>query len=889
MGDAKSDSVVQRVMRFYWNDFLTDFCYHLPLPLTLLAIFGMVAGEVGGGLGLPLLVWNQTRPKGLAVAFALAFVWIECLLVGYLVRRRKGEQAVKGFFRYGLDVSLCFVVTAAILGGASGLVGLGALGGERGMGPIGWLIVFLGPTLAFGVALAVRQTLKADWAVAREARRLTAVALASLGGPAKAPYVRLLFLALGGLLYVGWALMVWLDYGRVPHLVNLVVGLLIMILFLTLFVWSSPTDGEDGQGAADPADHATAIGYLLVGGAVLLVLSHWETTASPVVIGAAFWLVVLAIYGFLAAFVHRFLPAALLLLAVMLFIGGLPAYKYRIPGLEAYYDDPPKLQQLIHATTAAERERLLPDIRLPSADEKSDAVWKRLRRPNAHSTDEFTFRARNFPVPDDPRRRSYSAGEKRPLVVIAVSGGGIRAAAWALAVLQRLEHEFAADGIDFPAHVRVITGASGGMLGASYYVARLPQVDATETRKRDVVLGESFELLAGGDYLTPLARELIFRDVPCLLSPWPRPHDRGVGLEHAWDDRLGGKLGLTFDELRLKENPPEQPGSYSRPCPSLVFSPMLIEDGRRLLISNLDLRYVSSNDGNLLRTEYRDPTRPVETYSREAIELFKLFPDPEVRKRFRLGTAVRLSASFPYFSPGASLPTEPRYRVVDAGYYDNDGISVAASWLFSGMNRDWIEENASRVVLIQIRDSSSEESRLLGKFDSRPPNYLLRALEQLTTPPEGLWQMRIASSSFRNDGQLELLSQVLNGIDRERGLREGAAKAEPEFVADFRRAREAAMRNELAAAVELYRKALARLEDARKKWKAGPQHERFFNIVNYEFTQGDQVSLSWSLTPGERAKIEAAAGWPPARSGSKDSETTDAAVKALKGWWKARP
>ena len=34
--------------------------------------------------------------------------------------------------------------------------------------------------------------------------------------------------------------------------------------------------------------------------------------------------------------------------------------------------------------------------------------------------------------------------------------------------------------------------------------------------------------------------------------------------------------------------------------PSLVFSPMLVEDGRRLLISNLDLRYVASNDGNLI-------------------------------------------------------------------------------------------------------------------------------------------------------------------------------------------------------------------------------------------------------------------------------------------------
>src|SRR5262249_33573010 len=59
------------------------------------------------------------------------------------------------------------------------------------------------------------------------------------------------------------------------------------------------------------------------------------------------------------------------------------------------------------------------------------------------------------------------AARHKPLVVVAVSGGGLRSAAWAFTVLRALEERCwgAKDGdgnpIDFPAHVRLITGASG--------------------------------------------------------------------------------------------------------------------------------------------------------------------------------------------------------------------------------------------------------------------------------------------------------------------------------------------------------------------------------------------------------------------------------------------
>lgn len=80
---------------------------------------------------------------------------------------------------------------------------------------------------------------------------------------------------------------------------------------------------------------------------------------------------------------------------------------------------------------------------------------------------------------------------------------------------------------------------------------------------------------------------------------------------------------------------------------------MLVEDGRRLLISNLELDFIAHNqvaiDGIPL------------PLSRSGFELARLFPGEFAS--FPVATAARLSAAFPYVSPAVSLPTVPRRRV----------------------------------------------------------------------------------------------------------------------------------------------------------------------------------------------------------------------------------
>ncbi len=376
----------------------------------------------------------------------------------------------------------------------------------------------------------------------------------------------------------------------------------------------------------------------------------------------------------------------------------------------------------------------------------------------------------------------WNDGTKKPMVLVCVSGGGSRSAAWTMKVLTELERRIEAKGKwPLPYHIRLVAGASGGIIGASYYVSTLDEPQAngrppaerytpdtfTKAGKRKpadaLTLGELNHTIRG-DFLTGIVHAMLTRDLPGLLLPRFLPplagYDRGQALEWAWRNQLHrsaeayrthrqkkggaytpGGLTHTFDEL--------WDGEKAGWRPSLVFSPMMVEDGRQLLISNLDLLDILHNAGDSL-----DPTQPAGLLSREAVEFFRLFPDAT---QFQVGTAARMSGSFPYVLPAVPLPTHPRRRVVDAGYYDNYGVGVAASWLFN--NLDWAGRNASRVAIVQIRDGLSTADRLMTRPTDAEPTTAELGTEWLTTPPAGLYQARVSSNMLRNDNLLHLLHQ----------------------------------------------------------------------------------------------------------------------------------
>jgi hypothetical protein len=389
------------------------------------------------------------------------------------------------------------------------------------------------------------------------------------------------------------------------------------------------------------------------------------------------------------------------------------------------------------------------------------------------------------------------------LVLVTVSGGGIRSAVWSAVVLRQLEQKIP----EFPYHVRLVTGASGGMLGAGYYVASLlppdvknPSAPAAHVRGLDAVVND-----LASNFLAPVAKEMVFGDLPKMLLPLTQPWDRGQMLEQAWIRRTGyldSVLGLRFRDLAG--------GELAGWRPSLVFTPMIVEDGRRLLISNLNLDFAPRNLGPVLipenankltrgaKSQNAPAEEAIDLYSLSAVEFFRLFPRAD---DFRLSTAIRMSAAFPLVTPAVSLPTNPPRRVVDAGYYDNYGVNLASLWIFQ--NRGWLVESTSGVVLIQIRDSQGERVRrelngetgmasgstgLPGWLRQRGMNPWLvdRASEVLgriglgtqwiTSPLDGFMSARQSITSFRNDEQLEALGNVIS---------EARLKAGKENEADF--------------------------------------------------------------------------------------------------------
>jgi len=380
---------------------------------------------------------------------------------------------------------------------------------------------------------------------------------------------------------------------------------------------------------------------------------------------------------------------------------------------------------------------------------------------------------------------------KPKLVIVTVSGGGIRASVWASVVLRKLE---ATLGADFPYHVRLVTGASGGMVAGSYYVTSLrpPTAEvlaggrASFADLHGISIGDFVDSMAL-DQLDAVAGRMLFADVPATFNPFMRQGDRGRTLEQTWIRWTGGTaspLGRPIQSYAADERLGWRP--------SLVFTPMMVEDGRRLLISNLDLAFATRNVGGLLlEPSSRKIERPTiqggdfdqsiheedEVFSLSAVEFFRLFPRAG---DFQVTTAIRMSASFPWVSPAFNLPTLPPRRVVDAAYYDNYGINLSALWL-SKMGQ-WLQENTSGVLVVQVRDKVSQGARteidfdrvvggdtLLDRLVWNGGSRLMRpGLQALSTPLVGVTNARQWTMAFRNDEQVDLqdlLFDELSGRD----------------------------------------------------------------------------------------------------------------------------
>ena len=455
-------------------------------------------------------------------------------------------------------------------------------------------------------------------------------------------------------------------------------------------------------------------------------------------------------------------------------------------------------------------------------------------------------------------------GEKPRLVVIAVSGGGIRAAVWTGVVLEGLEGEF--DGkkeygkqkekLDIRDHIRVIAGASGGMVGASAYAAnfvpdgrsggRLPREPEHPPNAENGL--RPFSQSLARDSLTPVAQTMLVHDFT-VNTFWPRRArtDRGRRLEDAWvaNFTVGRRFGENADQVYYTPatNPFGRPFRALREAeaacerPSLVVAPMFVEDSKRLLVSNLDLDFM--NRPRVPRLRPADPTRG-DSLSLPAVEFFRLFPESD---KFTVASAARMNASFPVVSPAVALPVKPVRRVVDGGYFDNYGVDVLANWLLH--NRDAIVKHTSGVLLIQIRAYPLEEGG--HRFEDHAPSPAMAVVGAVSAPLDAVLTARGTAAYHRNN---EMLAEV----DR-------AFNAPGIFTV------------------------LRRIFGNDPKWRDySPPRPGFFSTVVFE--QQQEAALSWYLTTPQKKQVaEGFYNWDDnAKAWTGANEGTQKKLDAISKW-----
>ncbi len=353
------------------------------------------------------------------------------------------------------------------------------------------------------------------------------------------------------------------------------------------------------------------------------------------------------------------------------------------------------------------------------------------------------------------RQQAQHGRRHRPrLVVVCASGGGNRAAVWTLRSLQESDRRTGGRLLD---QTVFIAGASGGMMGAAYlrelmYLRlRQPQIDLYATEHVERV---SRDLL--NPVISHVATNLLLPTPSFADGPHRYPRDRGYVFEQQWQENTG-----LFGQRRLRDYTlPERQAQI----PLLVLTPAIANDGRQLIVSSQDLAWLAR------------PRRMGPVYENEvaAVELRKLLR-AHGADRLRYTTALRMNATFPTILPFVELPTEPRLEVMDAGVWDNFGVHTAAKFLVEF--RDWIAAHTSGAVLLQIRDTESQQA--IGPTKKRT---VLGKLGQLLG---GTYVSFMESKDFINDEVLAYAAELLGGrlevIDLEYVPRQSLQKASLSF------------------------------------------------------------------------------------------------------------
>ncbi|MEZ4721703.1 MAG: patatin-like phospholipase family protein [Flavobacteriales bacterium] len=320
-------------------------------------------------------------------------------------------------------------------------------------------------------------------------------------------------------------------------------------------------------------------------------------------------------------------------------------------------------------------------------------------------------------------------GQNKPVAVILnVPGGGLRSAMWTIQSIA--EANEISEGSLWN-NMLLISGSSGGMIGAAYlreYYWR-KQHHETDLHTRDLVADMS------EDKLNPVAatavlNDLFFRFKTFEYDGKTYTRDRALAFEKKLDIDTRGWLNRRLGDYTALEMAAEMP--------LLILAPTISDDGRKLLISAQPISYLCTiNDSTQLN---------------ENVEFTRMF-EKQGAKNLNFISALRMSATFPYVFPAANLPTDPDIEILDAGIRDNYGMSNTLKFIH--FYKEWLKNNTSAIVIIQVRDQE--------KISGTKSNKKTSLLEAIAQPFGTFYNTILDVQDYQMDDQIRMTQDWYSG------------------------------------------------------------------------------------------------------------------------------
>lgn len=324
-------------------------------------------------------------------------------------------------------------------------------------------------------------------------------------------------------------------------------------------------------------------------------------------------------------------------------------------------------------------------------------------------------------------KKKFPKDSKPKMVFICTSGGGQRAAVWTFKTLQHVDSCVGGELMD---QTFLITGASGGIIGASYFRELFLQ----KKLGKDINLAsQRYFNNISKDILNPMIFSLVVNDMFFRFQKFNyNGHTYLKDRGYAFEQQLNKNLDHVFSKKLTDYRVPEK----NADIPMVILSPTIINDGRKLFLSPQGVSYMTVAGSLKNQRSFNQKIKGIE---------FQKFFEVQDAEAIRFLTALRMSATFPYITPNVQLPSHPPMEIMDAGLSDNFGIRDAVSFLY--VFRNWISENTSGVVFMIIRDSEKD----LEIEKKTEPSIL----QKITSPIGSLYNNWDYLQDITNDNLME--------------------------------------------------------------------------------------------------------------------------------------